>query len=281
MTFEQIQEKGQHLTCPCYENKEKPLIEILDCRSDSFLTRNQETDILVAIWEGSLELTTGFNHALTINQGNLFLIPKGTKFTLHFFEETRLIFFKITKEVDFCLLVHKSASFFEELRATEMITLQINTSIRALLKQFIIAYEQGLRCGHYLVAKMTELIVIISAYYPLDMVTQFFLPILSPDALFKMTVMANKNKIFNVTQYAELTHLTIDTFRTRFKLTFHKTPKEWIEEERKKLIFSELTERNKSLKEIAYFSGFNSEAELIKFCHKKFNKTPLSIRMEL
>jgi AraC-like DNA-binding protein len=278
MTFEHIQEKEQHLICSFYEKKENPLIEVSDCQKDSLFTRNSETVILAALLEGSIEFATGFDNTMRINKGRLFLVGKGTKFTIRFLEESCLIFFKITKEVDFCMRVQKSTAFLEELKDSEMITLEINSLIHSLLKQFIIAYKQGLRCEHYLSAKLTELIVLINAFYPLDMVTQFFLPLFSQDVLFKTTILTNKNKIFNVAQYAKLTYHTVETFRNHFKLIFHKTPKQWIEEEREKLIFYELTKGNKSLKEIADLSGFNSETEFLRFCKKRFDKTAMFIR---
>jgi AraC-like DNA-binding protein len=82
----------------------------------------------------------------------------------------------------------------------------------------------------------------------------------------------------NVTKLAEAMNMTAQQFTKRFNCVFGETPYRWMQQEKARLIYGEICQNSKPLKEIAWDYGFTAYTHFSRFCRTSFNMNPVEIR---
>lgn len=95
-------------------------------------------------------------------------------------------------------------------------------------------------------------------------------------------VMAD-NYCFNLTleQYAELCNRSLSTFKRDFQKLMHTTPGKWLMEKRLNHAMKLLTNKDKTVNEVAFESGFENASHFARSFKKRYQATPSAIRKKL
>ncbi|MDR1763466.1 MAG: helix-turn-helix domain-containing protein [Dysgonamonadaceae bacterium] len=215
-----------------------------------------------------------------------FIIPEHSDFYFNSLKDSLLLLLYIDGDMEFCKQVRNK--IFEKRinrERNKIITLKMNDLLRNVVSNFLKLIDRGLLCKIYIKASVSELISLISPCFPHDMLAQFFIHLGRPDSNrllldsdFKFRVLQYRNKVFTVKELANLLNMNRETFRNNFIRIFGLPPKTWILNERKRLIYRELTEGKKAVKDIAELAGFATEIQLYKFSKNNFSETVYNIR---
>jgi len=88
----------------------------------------------------------------------------------------------------------------------------------------------------------------------------------------------NHLKCRTVNELAVALELSPKQLNSRFSRIFGQAPSEWMQQEKARLIFLEISRSNKPFKEIAQSYGFSAQANFSRFCHTVFAMNPKDIR---
>jgi AraC-like DNA-binding protein len=133
-------------------------------------------------------------------------------------------------------------------------------------------------CSKYIDLKCQELTYIITCYYPLDQVSQFFYPISTYTESFHYFIMQNYDKVKNVEEFAHLGGYTTTTFRRLFKNMYGVPVYEWILDRKREGILNDLQTTRQRISVISARYGFESLSHFAHFCKDSFGDTPRSLR---
>lgn len=91
------------------------------------------------------------------------------------------------------------------------------------------------------------------------------------------------NYCFNLTleQYAELSNRSLSAFKRDFQKTMHTTPGKWLLEKRLNHALQLLNNKDKSVSEVAFESGFENPSHFARAFKDRYNATPTALRKTL
>lgn len=138
--------------------------------------------------------------------------------------------------------------------------------------------EPGTPCTQFTQLKCTEMVYLITNYYPLPQLSAFFYPISTYTESFHYFVMQNYNKVKNVEDFASLGGYSTTTFRRLFKNLYGMPVYEWILEKKREGILEDLQHSKMRITEICNRYGFDSLSHLAHFCKDSFGDTPRALR---
>jgi AraC-like DNA-binding protein len=280
----QLFDKNNLLDKPNDDENRKDLFEVFKCgRGDKF-THRPNNIALAFLTKGEIELSINDCSTKTVRKNEFFIIPN-TVFNVFAVKDSSLlcVYLKtFLNSEEFCS--HIRNIIFTDLSQTdsrEPVVLTMNDLLKETVSFFLKQSENCAFCNYYYTLILRQIIVMIFIFYQKDKVTRLFAFANKGNSLnndFESKVLKYRNKVFTVNELASLQNMGIYTFRNNFIRNFGIPPKQWIINERKKLIYRELTEGNKTIREIADLAGFPSEISLYKFVRKYFNKTVNNIK---
>lgn len=115
-------------------------------------------------------------------------------------------------------------------------------------------------------------------YYTKEDLAHFFYPVLSANWDINSFVLNHYKKVNDVSELANMAHLSLVTFNRHFKKAFGETAARWLEKRRAEDLLREIRLTKKSFTEIALEFRFSSSAYLTTFCKRHFGKTPKELR---
>lgn len=271
--------------CYHFETSSKPIIELLR------ITKGDEGDLMlntnevVFIMEGRVQLIFGdFQHSEGVKGQALFLLAGG-RYSYHVTAPSVVMVFRIHDPIRLC-----STFSLEKLREggsggdkdkpgrRNFNTLEMNSYIWQLLEGINESLCGGVRCKEYFNLKINEFFILLRTFYTNEDLYWFFYLIISGDITFSEYVRLNWYKFRSVGEFAACMGINSRQFFTKFKTVFGQTPYKWMKEERAKKIERELTGTKKSFKEIAFDNEFSDIPQFTKFCKKEIGNTPTVIR---
>jgi AraC-like DNA-binding protein len=110
----------------------------------------------------------------------------------------------------------------------------------------------------------------------LDFLAALFKPV---DVEFKSTVQHNLYANLSIDELARLCHLSISSFKRKFKVTFDDSPKNYISRKKIEKAVDLLKSRELRISDIAYDVGFDSIATFNRNFTKYYGKAPSEFRM--
>ncbi len=117
-----------------------------------------------------------------------------------------------------------------------------------------------------------------ASYYTPLQVARFLFPLIAGDYDFRHMVIENSLSVKDLPELAALCHMSLSTFKRRFKRTFHSSAHSWIAARKAHFIYSEIVGSRKTFVEIAEQFNISSSAYLTAFCKQHFGMTPQEIR---
>jgi AraC-like DNA-binding protein len=285
MQFNDICDKEKHLACCYYQAADNPVAERLTFAKDEKIRRIKSECNLVFVVQGELEFDYASHPTQTAIDNNFFVVPRKIRYNMRFLQPTVLLFFSLNSGIDFCCRLRKQI-FNTDVRTVYMhsIVLPANSLLLEHIKLIGTAIATEFLCTKFFQSQIESILNAICAFYPSDMVLQFFSPLVNFSFrdiavdLFKSTVLQAQDKVFSVQQLAALTNLNVVSFRRQFERIFKMKPLLWITENRKRLIYEELKINAKTLEEIAFMVDISRPNELHRFCKIHFGQTVKDIR---
>jgi AraC-like DNA-binding protein len=253
-------------------------IEIKNYVKNEVIDRLAKQSSIIFVAAGGVEISLGFTENRSIYKNQIFLVPSGERIFVRFLEDpTSLVFFYLIGNLPVYEYFKVIKNFLPK-EDNAIVPLEVNKSILFFMKALLVAWNDDIVEEDYLEKKVAELLFLIKAYYPENLMVKFFRPILNNDLLFKTQILQNRNKFLTVNQLISIFNASPSAFRLRFKRVFGITPSEWLIEERVKWIEHELKTTHKPLKQISEESAFLSISHFNKFVTKHLKSTPAKMR---
>lgn len=138
--------------------------------------------------------------------------------------------------------------------------------------------EEQLPCGSFIDLKCQELVYLLTCYYPLPQLSNFFYPISCYTESFQYFVMQNYTKVKNVEEFAQLGGYTTTTFRRLFRNLYGVPVYEWMLDKKREGILADLQQTKDRITEISSRYGFDSLSHFAHFCKASFGYSPRALR---
>jgi AraC-like DNA-binding protein len=126
--------------------------------------------------------------------------------------------------------------------------------------------------------KGQELFFYRRADSPDDELARFNLPLLGSNAQFMNFVWQRYREVRSVKQFARMANSSESAFKIKFKKITGKPPSKWLEEQKIRNVYHEISCGQKTLKEIGQEYHFASVSHLGTFCRKHFGKSPGNLK---
>jgi len=240
---------------------------------------NPLENTLLIVTEGNISASFGKYEDQNLVKGKIILLTSNTPFKAVAKKDTHFFVFKIPSNVQLCdrysleQLLKESNNEEPELHYLEM-----NKAMEDFLRMLDVYIAEGLRCVLFFDMKIKELFYLFRGFYTKEELYMFFYPILSNDLTFSDFVYRNHSKVKTVTELAELANYSRSGFVKRFKKVFGVSAYQWMREQKANVIYHEINDMTKALKEISFEYGFSSPAHFNDFCKIHFGNTPGNIR---
>ena len=272
---------NEHLGCESYDHaRPGSLAETLKTSEGMIYERSSKEPELFFVCQGQVLLSFKEKGQRLMQEGEFALIPSDIHFSMEVFVVGSVFFCKLVQEIKFCDSLRLDSLEKYTRNAREGIrVLSMSPAIRRFLDSFLGCLADQLRCKHYIALKVSELLILLRAYYSKEQVAAFFLPFMEPDYQFRNFIYANALTGKSIAELAKLSHMSVNGFLYRFKRVFGCTPSEYISREKAKNIRYDLLCSNLPIKEISERYGFGAVPTFNDFCKKALGKTPGQIRM--
>ena len=277
-----IYDAEEHQNCFCYDRKEKPLVELLSIEQNDSIDFTLNTNEIVLVLSGKLLCNSRDNPGGEITKKDLVFLPVGDKIQCTALKKSEILLFRLMDSANLCYNFSLTRLFNETTTKEQpksISPLKANIRLWYFAKGLIDVWEDGLRCRNFLKMEISKLLTMLPIYYSKHELYMFYYPALSPDVTFSEYVRVNHLKYRTIIDLAASLNLTSQQFTRRFKVIFGQAPHEWMQRERARLIYGEICQTNKPLKEIATEYGFTDQANFYRFCKAFYTITPREVRL--
>jgi len=146
------------------------------------------------------------------------------------------------------------------------------------LKNYI---KDGIQSIRFYDVKLQEFLFIVKAYFDKQQVIDFFAPVHNKDYAFLNDVSVNYAKVKTVKELAVLLDYSLSGFEKKFKRVFDISPYQWMQEQKAKKIYHEVSFTRKTFTKLAEEYKFSSPAHFNDFCRNYFDSTPGKLRKKM
>ena len=132
-----------------------------------------------------------------------------------------------------------------------------------------------------LIIKLKEIILLLCQTKNAPLIQQILSQLFSPSSYsFKQIIESNLYYHFTTEELAEMTHLSLSSFKREFKKNYNATPASYIRNKRLEKAAELLLISEERITDIAFDCGFNDLANFSKLFHEKFNNSPSNYRLD-
>jgi len=274
----------EHSYCSQYNKKERK-IEIVEIAKGDAHQVFSEQNQMVFIIQGSLNLHSKRIYDKNIKAGELILIPLHRTCVMTALKDTSVMIMKLDFNIAFCehlpldLVLEKYIKDDDDDAAVGF--LKPNQRIADYIST-IISYvaDDNLICSYYHDLKVREVLFLVRAYHDKKQLVNFFKPIYNADSSFLSDIYKQLETARTVKQLANGLNYSLSGFEKKFKRVFDTSPYQWMQEQRARKIYKEVTCTKKTFTEIAFEYDFSSPAHFNDFCKQYFQYTPGGLRKE-
>jgi AraC-like DNA-binding protein len=271
--------KKEHLNCYLYDNQQDiSIVHFGNLKGRVFLFNETHSQI-VFLLKGKITFSYGYQMNNIFEEGCFLMFSKGYKYTMNVLEDSDVIIINMHNEINFCNQFPLEILYeLVEEKSAYPYPLKINDAISQYLNTIIESINNGLKCAYFQELKQRELLFYLRAYYPKKDLAAFFVPILNNDTRFARLIYKNYESAKSIENLAALSNYSVSGFKKRFMRVFGIAPSNWMEKEKAKKIYSEISCTQKSFKEITVEYNFSSAAHFDKFCKRVYGMSPGVLR---
>lgn len=227
--------------------------------------------------EGDLLINSEEYPGTTLHSGQIILQSIGSKVELLALTEVEYMLYWFNEPPQICEKYYQDILEGAELPLVYT-PLQMNQRIANFMKDMCSYLSDQVPCGPYIELKCQELMYLLTCYYPIPQLRNFFYPISSYTESFHYFVMQNYDKVKNVEEFAHLGGYTTTTFRRLFKNMYGVPVYEWILDKKREGILNDLQHTKQRITEISVRYGFDSLSHFAHFCKASFGDSPRALR---
>ena len=269
--------------CSQYNATKEWKLEVVKIAKDAtFQTFSEQTQMIFII-NGSLNLLSKKIYNKNVTAGELILIPMHRNCAMTALKDVSMLVMTLDFNIVFCermsleLLLKTYTKSKEDaciglLKAEQKIVDFINTISENITDE--------LKCSYYYDLKIRELFFLMWVYYDKKQVFNFFKPIYNNDFSFTSGVYKYINEVKTVGNLAAKLEYSLSGFEKKFRRIFEVSPYQWMQEQRAKRVYKEITCTRKTFTIIAKEYHFSSPAHFNDFCRQYFQNTPGGLRKE-
>lgn len=155
-------------------------------------------------------------------------------------------------------------------------SLQMNETIRELFKSICFYLDNRSLSIDLHLLKEVEWFLLMREIYTKEQNAMFFYPLMVNNS-FETTIRRKAKGVNTVTELAEACYMSPKTLTRKFKRSLHTTPKQWLLQQKKQIVRSEILQAV-NLKELPDKLGFFSYAHLNKYCIKHLGMSIKELR---
>lgn len=262
----------------CYNyNKENPLIEIIDKTEGDVMDLYMSKNCIVFLLKGEISFSSGKISNKTIKNDEMFVHPYRHKGILEIRKSSTLIIMNLNVDFSFCVHFPVESLYGKNLNANDIYPRKFNPVLKQYISSLAEYIRDGLYCTYFFELKIKEFLFLVRTYFSEKDLQLFFMPILNSDMEFSKQVFEGFKKVKTVKELAELMHYSLSGFEKRFKRVFDMPASKWIEQEKGKEIYHEITCSKRTIMEIGYNFGY-SPSHFNNYCKRIFGETPKKLR---
>ena len=200
----EITYKGEHTNCSNYDHSEKPLIEVVKIAKGEGSKSSVISNEVVFIIEGRVRYCFQNLPTHEAVKGQIIFRPAGEHYSYKALADSTVVIFRLINPLLLCrkFSIEKLYGIkaivpgcFPEKKKNRIGTLEINSRIWHFLDGLIDCIADGLKCRCWFELKITEFFTYLRAYYTKEEVHDFFLMVLSGNAVFSEYVRLNWHQI--------------------------------------------------------------------------------------
>lgn len=222
------------------------------------------------------------NSSLGMEEWDFIFVLAGTTLSCRIAENSAILIARITDTYQECSTVgiRASRSFVEDMKPDGIYSLQANERIRYFIDGFLTLLEDGLECRNYMKMEVGRILYLIHMYYTLQERVSFFSPMIGLDVEFSDFVQREWIKYMNIKELSHVMNMSERQFAHRFKKVFGMTARQWLQQQKRQLVYEDICAGNRPFNEIA--KKYNlTPGSLVRYCHKHFGSKPGVVRESL
>ena len=270
-----------HTTCYNHELPTNATFKVLEF-APSNKTKIIEVDrsVIIFLLEGKVQVSCNSYRDKIHQKGQIALLPRNSSCYIKILEYAVVVSCSYVQSINFCdrLFFMTLQRFLPVKFNYDFCLLPITERIMEFVVLIKNCLNDNLGCLHFHELSSRKMLILFRAYYPKEELAAFFYPLLGKELDFKDFVLANFLEVKDLTEFADLANLSIDTFKRRFKETFDMPAHKWIAQRKSEFIYRDLIASSKSFADIAMQYNLSSQAYLSTFCKRFYEKTPQEIR---
>ena len=278
-----LQNIEKQQSCFCQSDGKTPVIELREFAYNETGEVELSTHQIVFSIRGAVSVRTDSvdtDHRL--KEGEFIFLPMGVKLTYKASADSAVLLIRLVVNVPECHVFRvNSSSQSLDKRPEGIYALKANNRLGHYIEGLMQALGDGLSCVLFLQTKVSELLFMIHTYYSEEECAHFFSHITTPDMAFSEFVRSNFKKYGTISEMALALGISTGQFAKQFRHVYGTTPRTWIQRKKARLIYMDICQSNKTLKEIAYDYDFTLQSNFTRYCRKTFGKSPGQIRKSL
>jgi len=264
---------------------QNPVIEFVKLPEGENVKIFSEQHQILFVSSGSLTVSQEELFEKKIKEGELVLIPKQSPCVLRMQEGATILVIKLSDNINLYDYFPPDLVANNKRKPKErgidigfLKSHQRMTEFANMLENYI---KDGIKNTRLFDLKVTELLYLIQAYYDKRQIVSFYTPIYSRDYIFSNHVFKNLDKVKTVKELAMTFDYSLSGFEKKFKRIFKLSPYQWMQEQRAKKIYYEVSYGQKTFTKLATEYYFSSPAHFNDFCKQYYGYTPGDLRKKI
>lgn len=231
---------------------------------------------VVAVIHGAISLDSNHLwHRDRIETGEFFVLLKCTYLRAEILEDTELLIMKVDSFADSKeLRLLRGLTDLKKGVDYNLDSLVLRPELMTICHQVLGYLERQQMTPLLAEIKRLELFYNLLQYYTKEQLVHLYYPLLSTAPDFRVFVYSNYNKVKNVKELIDLSHMSKSLFYQKFKEEFHTSAKQWMLGKVLDRIRMKAGKPGITVKELMKESGSESLPQFHTFCKRFFQSTP-------
>lgn len=204
---------------------------------------------------------------------NMYSLGYDVNITLHSLSDTSFLLLRFGDPIILCAEIERirlEQHLPEEL--PDIPSLPVKEPIRHLAESVIFYLDHKMQCRHLYGLKLGEWFFLMRNFYTKKQNAIFFSPFFRQSNSFEVEVREKAKKVTTVNELADACYMSPKTLTRKFKKVFNTTPKQWLLQQKKTQVMTELL-LTQNKKELPEKLGFSSYSHLNYYCIRQFGKS--------
>lgn len=265
----------------CYHyNKDNPLIEVHSSVKGEISEYLPTDHVIMFIVKGQLKLSLNMYDESILEENTFFFHPGNVKSLMESLTDYTLIILRFRLNMDLCAQfpLQQLCDEAKQPEQKQLCALPVTELIQPYMDGLQKLFEDDNYCAYFHELKLKEFLFLLKISYSQEELQRLFHPILNKDLEFAAKIYSNLHKVKTVKDLIEIFNYSYSGFEKRFKKIFGVSAYKWLQNERAKAIYHEITCTTKTIVTIGYEFGFSSPSHFNDYCRRMFNDTPGNLR---